>query len=174
VVGEAVQISERLGVDRLRLRHFTHEPLGATDDGAGQMEVGRGCTAAREDERVETTQPELLAHHCTEAGLIDRAVRYWHRAGERTAARSANREAIAHLTRGIEMLAGLPQTPLRDEQELELRAALVTGRSKAAFGAGYRPLQSALGPRCGLAARVQLRLQLPCIPCSRLVASGLP
>jgi class 3 adenylate cyclase/predicted ATPase len=80
----------------------------------------------REFPEIATTQPELLAHHCTEAGQADRAVQYWHRAGERATARSANLEAIAHLTRGIEMLAGLPQSPLRDEEELELQAALVT------------------------------------------------
>jgi predicted ATPase len=47
------------------------------------------------------TQPELFAQHYAEAGLSDKAVSYWLRAGRNAAARSANREAIAHLRRGI-------------------------------------------------------------------------
>jgi tetratricopeptide (TPR) repeat protein len=70
-------------------------------------------------------QPELLAQHFTEAGLAERAVEYWRRAGERAAARSANLEAEAHLTRGIAVLNTLPQGALRDERELALQVALI-------------------------------------------------
>ncbi len=49
-------------------------------------------------------EPELLAHHLTEARLFEKAVRYWLRAGERATERSANLEAIAHLKRGLEIL----------------------------------------------------------------------
>jgi class 3 adenylate cyclase/predicted ATPase len=69
-------------------------------------------------------QPEIVAHHYTEAGRAEQAVPYWHRAGERAIERSANLEAIAHLTRGIEVLKTLPQNPERDEQELVLQVAL--------------------------------------------------
>src|SRR5262249_17863589 len=44
------------------------------------------------------TQPELLAHHCTEAGLTEQAVRYWQRAGEHARDRGAPLEAISHVT----------------------------------------------------------------------------
>jgi predicted ATPase len=54
-------------------------------------------------ERV-AVEPELLARHFTEAGLLEKAVPYWQRAGERATVRSANREAIAHLKRGLEVL----------------------------------------------------------------------
>jgi class 3 adenylate cyclase/predicted ATPase len=80
----------------------------------------------REFPEIVAAQPELLAHHCAEAALTEQAVRYWRRAGERATERSANLEAIAHLTRGIAALDGLPQTPQRDAQELDLQAALVT------------------------------------------------
>ena len=50
------------------------------------------------------TQPELLAHHYTEAGLIEQAVRYWQRAGQHASDRSAHLEAISHFTTGIELL----------------------------------------------------------------------
>jgi predicted ATPase len=46
------------------------------------------------------TQPELLAHHLTEAGLNEQAIGYWRRAGEQAVEHSANQEAINHLTKG--------------------------------------------------------------------------
>ena len=61
-------------------------------------------------ERCES-QPELLAHHYTEAGLIAQAVPYWQRAGQRAVQRFAHREAIGHLTKGLELLKGLPDNP---------------------------------------------------------------
>ena len=56
-------------------------------------------------------QPELLAHHYTEAGLYEQAIGYWQRAGQRAIERSANLEAIGHLTTGLEVLKTLPDTP---------------------------------------------------------------
>jgi class 3 adenylate cyclase len=60
-------------------------------------------------ETVET-QPELVAHHYTEAGLIEQAVPYWQQAGERAVDRSAYVEAISHLSKGLELLTTLPET----------------------------------------------------------------
>jgi predicted ATPase len=79
--------------------------------------------AERFPETVET-QPELLAHHSTEAGLIEQAIPYWQRAGQRAAQRSANTEAIVHLTKGIELLKTLPDSPEHAQQELTLQIAL--------------------------------------------------
>ena len=59
------------------------------------------------------TQPELVAHHYTEAGLTDQAVDYWHRAGQRAGERSANQEVISHLTTGLALLTDLPPAPAR-------------------------------------------------------------
>ena len=70
-------------------------------------------------------EPELLARHLTEAGLLEKAVPWWLRAGERATERSANLEAIAHLKRGLEVLERLPESRARDEQELLLQAALI-------------------------------------------------
>jgi predicted ATPase/class 3 adenylate cyclase len=67
---------------------------------------------------------EVLAHHFTEAGLNERAVGYWHKAGERAAERSALREAAAHLGRGLELVSGLPAVPDRARHELALLLAL--------------------------------------------------
>jgi class 3 adenylate cyclase/predicted ATPase len=79
--------------------------------------------AAQFPETVET-QPELLAHHYTEAGLSAQALPYWQRAGELAIRRSANLEAISHLTKGLEVLQTLPDTPERIQQELALQLAL--------------------------------------------------
>jgi len=73
---------------------------------------------------IKETQPELLAHHYTEAGLVEQAIPYWQQAGERTAQRSAHVEAINHLTRGLELLKTLVDTPERVQQELTLQLAL--------------------------------------------------
>jgi predicted ATPase len=70
------------------------------------------------------TQPELLAHHYTEAGLNEQAVGYWHQAGQRAAQRSANVEAINHLTKGLEVLMTLPDTLERARQELDVQTTL--------------------------------------------------
>jgi class 3 adenylate cyclase/predicted ATPase len=69
-------------------------------------------------------QPELLARHCTEAGLADKAIEYWYRAGRRAMAQSAMAEAVAQLTQALELLAGLPAGPDRDRRELDLQIAL--------------------------------------------------
>jgi predicted ATPase len=74
-------------------------------------------------DRMET-QPELLAHHYTEAGLNELAVGYWHQAGKRATQRSANVVAINHLTKGLEVLMTLPDTLERTRQELDLQATL--------------------------------------------------
>jgi predicted ATPase len=70
------------------------------------------------------SQPELLAHHYTEAAVPDRAVPYWQAAGERSLARSAHREAIGHLERARDQLAALPAGPERHRREIKLLVLL--------------------------------------------------
>jgi class 3 adenylate cyclase/predicted ATPase len=69
-------------------------------------------------------QPELLAHHYTEAGLAEQAIHYWRRAGARAAERSANLEAVVHLRKGLELLGKLPEGAERARRELGLQVAL--------------------------------------------------
>jgi predicted ATPase len=69
-------------------------------------------------------QPEVLAHHSTQAGFLEKAVHYWHRAGQLAIARSAISEAIAQLTTGLEVLRGLPDSEERARRELDLQVAL--------------------------------------------------
>ena len=74
-------------------------------------------------ETVET-QPELLAHHLIQAGLTERAVNYLRKAGQRTIERSANAEAIRHLTRALELLQSRPEGPARRRAALGLEVML--------------------------------------------------
>jgi tetratricopeptide (TPR) repeat protein len=73
---------------------------------------------------VAETQPELLAHHYTEAGLRAQALHYWQRAGQRWLSRSAYREAVTCLEQALAALAHLPARRDTQEQALELRLAL--------------------------------------------------
>jgi predicted ATPase len=76
-------------------------------------------------ETVEA-QPELVANHFSEAGLIEEAVPYWMKAGQRAIERSANQEAIRHLTKGLELLKLLPESSERFRDELLLQICLGT------------------------------------------------
>jgi class 3 adenylate cyclase/predicted ATPase len=69
-------------------------------------------------------QPELLAHHYTEAGCTTQAMPYWHRAGQQALQRSANLEAVQHLTKGLALLVTLPDSSTRAQQELDLQMTL--------------------------------------------------
>ena len=71
-----------------------------------------------------TSQPELLAHHYTEARLVEQALPYWQQAAQQAAQRFANTEAITHLTTGLELLQTLPDSPEHLQQELQFRLAL--------------------------------------------------
>jgi class 3 adenylate cyclase len=68
-------------------------------------------------------RPELLAHHLTAAGDMERAVDEWLKAGQNAAARQAHLEAIQHFERGLAELAALPEGPGRDKCEIELQLA---------------------------------------------------
>jgi predicted ATPase len=70
------------------------------------------------------TQPELLAHHYTEASLTEKAARYWYQAGQTAIQRSAHVEAIAHLRQGLALLETLPETPERTQREVDMLIAL--------------------------------------------------
>ena len=70
------------------------------------------------------SQPGLIAQHYAEAGLVEKSVAYWLKAGRSSAARSANLEAIAYLRRGIEATVGLRNGVEKDRVELDLQYAL--------------------------------------------------
>jgi class 3 adenylate cyclase/predicted ATPase len=75
---------------------------------------------------IAETQPELLARHCTEAGLIEKAATLWGKAGQRSLVRSALIEAIEQLTRALSQIAALPATPATRREQIKLQVALIT------------------------------------------------
>jgi predicted ATPase len=93
---------------------------------------------------VAVTQPELLAHHCTEGGLTEAAIDYWFAAGERALRTSANVEAIRHLLQGLQLLTSLPDTPERKRKELWFQTTLgvaflaTRGQGSAEAAQAYR------------------------------------
>jgi adenylate cyclase len=91
---------------------------------------------------IAEAQPELLAHHYTEAGLNAHAVSYWYKAGQRASERSAFVEAIAHLTAGLAVLAALPNPSEHALEELDIQIA---------FGAASSLLKGHGAPEVGYA-----------------------
>jgi predicted ATPase len=73
---------------------------------------------------IAETQPELLAHHCTEAGLMEKAAGLWGKAGQRSLERSALVEAAEQLRRALSQIAALPRTPALRREEIKLQVAL--------------------------------------------------
>jgi class 3 adenylate cyclase/predicted ATPase len=74
---------------------------------------------------IAESQPELLARHCTEAGLIEKAAGLWGRAGQRSLDRSALVEAAEQLTRALNQIATLPATPALRREQIKVQVALI-------------------------------------------------
>ena len=74
---------------------------------------------------IAESQPQLLARHCTEAGLIEKAALLWGKAGQRSLERSALIEAIAQFTRALDQIATLPATPAMRREQIKLQVALI-------------------------------------------------
>jgi tetratricopeptide (TPR) repeat protein len=91
-----------------------------------RQQYHRRIAQALEEQFSQTTEtrPELLAHHYTEAGLTEKAVDFWLKAGQRSRERSAAREAIGHLTRGLTLLGTLEESLELDDRELQFLTAL--------------------------------------------------
>jgi class 3 adenylate cyclase len=82
-------------------------------------------TLESEFSEIAESQPEILAHHCTEAGLIEKAAGLWGKAGQRSLARSALVEAAAQLTRALDQIATLPGTAALRREQIKLQVALI-------------------------------------------------
>jgi class 3 adenylate cyclase/predicted ATPase len=93
----------------------------------GRRQQLHGRIAAVLEERfpeIVDSQPTVLAQHCTEAGLIEKAVGYRFEAGRQAMRRSAMTEAVTQLQKALEMLAAVPEGPWRQQQEVDLQIAL--------------------------------------------------
>ncbi len=77
-----------------------------------------------DDGGVSHSNPELIAQHCTGAGLHERSLPYWRRAGELAVSRSAHAEAISHLNEGLAVLHELPKSQAHFQDEILFQIAL--------------------------------------------------
>jgi class 3 adenylate cyclase/predicted ATPase len=99
---------------------------------------------------VAETEPEVLAHHYTEAHLVDRALTFWRRAAERAAARLAYIEALGHVDRAMKLVFALPEGPEKDEWELIF--LVIEGPSRMALDGWDSPPAKQLYERARAAA----------------------
>jgi predicted ATPase len=137
---ELVEALNRLTAAGLLLRHgipphtsylFKHALVQDAAYGTLLREPRRALHA-RIVETIETqfpeiaeSQPELLARHCTEAGLIEKAAGLWGIAGQRSLHRSALVEAVEQLTRALDQIDMLPGTPVLRRQRIKLQVAII-------------------------------------------------
>ena len=101
---------------------------------------------------IAETRPEILARHYVEAGLVNKAIEFLMRAGQRAASQSANVEAIAHCQRALKLLEKLPPQASRDDLELKL-LTMLAGSLIASSGYATPQLESVINRAWALANR---------------------
>jgi predicted ATPase len=84
---------------------------------------------------IAENQPEVLARHCTDAGLIEKAAVLWGKAGQRSLARSASVEASKQLNQALSQIATLPATPTTRREEIRIQVALINALYQVKGGA---------------------------------------
>src|SRR5262249_29183095 len=100
-------------------------------------------TLERQFREIVASEPALLARHCAEAGIVEKAVGYWLKAGQQALARSAMTEAASQIEKALRLLGQLPEGPGRQRWELDLQIALgealtaVKGYAAAETGKAY-------------------------------------
>ena len=92
----------------------------------GRFTLGIADILESQFAEIAENQPELLARHCNEAGLIEKAASLWGKAGQRSLARSALMEAVEQFTRALAQIATLRGTPALRREEIKLQVALIT------------------------------------------------
>jgi GAF domain-containing protein len=127
---------------RAEKQGFTITLERSFDPAAGEADLSAYGTSLREPRRalhariaetlenqfaaIAENQPELLARHCAEAGLAEKAARLWGKAGQRSLERSALVEAIEQLQRALDQIVTLSTTPELRQEEIRLQVALIT------------------------------------------------
>jgi class 3 adenylate cyclase/tetratricopeptide (TPR) repeat protein len=89
-----------------------------------QLHAHIAATLERQFPEIVATQPQLMAQHCAEAGLADKAVGYSLKAGHQAVARSALAEAAAQLRKGLKLIAAIADSRSQLQYELDLQMAL--------------------------------------------------
>jgi DNA-binding winged helix-turn-helix (wHTH) protein/predicted ATPase len=115
-------VGGRYGFRHALYRDVVYEQVSAGQRVELHRRIGARLEAAFGDRAGEVATE--LAMHFQRGRDVGRAIRYLHRAGEIAARRNAHREAVGHLTRALELLASLPDSPERTEQEVAIQIAL--------------------------------------------------
>jgi len=105
--------------------------------------------------QIVTAQPQLMAHHCNEAGLNEKAVGYWLTAGQQAVVRSAMPEAVSQLQKGLALSRTLPDDSRRQQQELDLQIGIARA-SLATKGYAAPAVVEAYGRARSLAEQLDL------------------
>jgi class 3 adenylate cyclase/predicted ATPase len=127
---EDADIIYRAGISPLVRYHFKHVLLrDAIYDSLlrskrRQFHADIAATLENQFHAIVENQPEILAHHHTEAGNDESAMRCWYKAGQRALTHSANVEAIAHFRRALDLMSTLAETPERWQEEIKIQLAL--------------------------------------------------
>jgi DNA-binding SARP family transcriptional activator/RecA/RadA recombinase len=130
VRADAIEHSGPRRVSRYRFRNYLfqkylYDNLDEVERAYLHEDIGNVLEELYGDQEPESAAIAVqLAWHFQEAGIVEKAIHYLHRAGERAIQLSAYEEAITHLTRGLNLLLTLPGSPERDQQELALQLAL--------------------------------------------------
>ena len=115
----SAETQERFAFKHALMRDAAYESLLKRD--RRSLHAAVATALAARNGSTHAVEPELLAHHYTEAGATNDAVKYWGIAARRALQASANSEALVHASRGLELVNALPDTLDRKRQELELR-----------------------------------------------------
>ena len=89
-----------------------------------QLHAHIAATLERQFPEIVAAQPQLLAQHCAEAGLADKAIDYSLKAGQQAVARSALAEAAGQLRKGLKLIAAIADSQSQLQYELDLQMAL--------------------------------------------------
>jgi len=93
-------------------------------------------TLERQFGDIAENRPEIVARHCAEAGLTEKAATLWGRAGQKSLERSALVEAVKQFTRGLDQIATLAGTPRLRAQQIKFQVGLAARRIRMMLGGG--------------------------------------
>jgi predicted ATPase len=122
-----------------------------------QLHARIAATLENRFPEIVAAEPTTLAQHCTEAGLAEKAISYWLKAGQQSIARCAMIEAVAQLRKGLDLLSSIADETARWEQELDLQITLGPALMAAKGLAAPEPGEALARARylCELLARPQ-------------------
>jgi hypothetical protein len=124
-------VLEAIGDDKIRVNSSSFDyPLTILPDQAIEnphraLHTRIAETLERQFEEIAENQPEVLARHCVEAGLIEKAAGFWGKAGQRSLERSAVLEAVEQLTRALAQIATQPGTPALRREQIKFQVGLM-------------------------------------------------